>query len=311
MWQRWKLICFGVLIVYVVLNVGKLGLGSVLLLIVCLLFVSGVCWQTRAQVEHSIETRGYTWSNSIISVSILPQENQSWWEPYYLDAALRGVAQWNDAIQDFASNYTEFSYLSGLRLVPTVVSEHASGFDIYIDWIDECELETTIGLTRLIVTPSCTAVNSTVCLAAKAPSGHVMTQVDMQNIVVHELGHNFGLSHCSYSEDVMYAVVQYRETVKPLSTLDLYAVSENFFWLSNSAQDGSSGMCAEPSLFVLPSNISYTVLPITKENLPVAVPQSFTDQAIEFVLRPEFLVALLIALVLLLVMVMIVARKRS
>jgi len=290
--------------------VGKLGLGSVLLLIVCLSFVLGFCWQTNAQVEHSIETRGYTWSNSTIRVSIFPQENQSWWETSYLDAALHGVAQWNDAIQDFAYNYAEFSYLSQLRLVPTVVSEHVYGFDIYIGWIAECELEETIGLTRVIFKSSCTTVNSTVCLSAKAPSGHVMTEVDMQNIVVHELGHNFGLSHCSYSEDAMFTVVQYRETVKPLSTLDLYAVSKVFQWMSNSASFSSSDLCLEPSLLILPLNIFYEYLPIAEENLPVSVPQSFTEQAIEWLLRPEILAALLIAVILLLVMTIIVAWKR-
>ena len=90
-------------------------------------------------------------------------------------------------------------------------------------------------------------LNNTVCLAAKAPSGHVMTEVDMQNIVVHELGHTFGLYHCSYSGDVMYSIVDYTATVKQLSSLDLYALSHNFEWMTNSSQFTSSSTCPQES----------------------------------------------------------------
>ena len=155
------------------------------------------------------------------------------------------MVQWNNTIQEFASNYTDFLYLSRIRLVPTITHVAISGFDIYIGWIAECESETTIGQTQARVKSPCTLINSTVCLAGKAPSGHVMTEVDMQNIIVHELGHNFRLSHCNYSEDDMYSIVYYRETVKPLSSLDLYTLSQIFEWMSNSTQFSSSNMCPQ------------------------------------------------------------------
>ena len=110
-------------------------------------------------------------------------------------------------------NHTEFLYLSRISLVPTITHENVSGFDIYIGWIGECgECEAMIGQTQKIVNPSHVIIKNTIRLSAKAPSGHVMTEVDMQNIVVHELGHTLGLSHCNYSNDVMYQTVYYRDT---------------------------------------------------------------------------------------------------
>ena len=38
----------------------------------------------------------------------------------YLNTALRAIGQWNEAIAAFASNYSDFSYLSNLRIQPTV-----------------------------------------------------------------------------------------------------------------------------------------------------------------------------------------------
>ncbi|WNZ28385.1 MAG: matrixin family metalloprotease [Candidatus Bathyarchaeota archaeon] len=264
------------------------------------MLVLDFCGQTNAQSEHTIEIRGNTWSDTTFRVAIIPQENQSWWEPTYLDAALHGVAQWNDAIKDFSSQYPEFGYLSRITLIPIVTTEAVSGFDIYIGWIAECEMESTIGQTRLLANKPCTIINSTVCLAAKAPSGHVMTEIDMQNIVVHELGHTFGLGHCSYSEDAMYAVVQYRETVKPLSTLDLYAVSQIFVWMNVSAQFSSSSQCPEQSTLSLPSNIAYSNFQIAEENLPTYYPKGFIEKALELFLRPEILIVLTIGVMLLL-----------
>lgn len=296
---------------YAVLNVRKLALTSVLLLILGLTLVVPISNQTEAQPEYSIEVMGHTWDHSTISASIFPRENESWWEPSYLNATLRGIAQWNDAIQEFASNHADFSYLSRVSLVPTITHELASGFDIYVGWIAECESEATIGQSRATVKSPCIITNNTVCLTAKAPSGHVMTGVDMQNIVVHELGHTLGLYHCSYSGDVMYSIVSYRETVKPLSSLDLYALSQNFEWLTNSTQFSSSDTCPQESSLTLPSSISYGHFPIAAENLPPSTPQNLIEYTVGLFIRPEILTTILIAVTLLVVAVIIVKRRKK
>jgi hypothetical protein len=138
-----------------------------------------------------------------------------------------------------------------------------------------------------------------------------MTEVDMQNIVVHELGHNLGLSHCNYSSDVMYPIVYYRDTVKPLSSLDLYAVSQLFEWIPNSSQSSSSITCPEESVVTMPSSISYGHFQIAAENLPVSQPQNLTEYAIGLFMRPETLTALLIAVTLIVATVILIKRRKK
>jgi hypothetical protein len=289
---------------------GLILRGVLFLALASLLFVPIFQWETKAQQEHSIETRWQTWPHAVIRVCIVTQQNQSWWKPEYLDSALNGVAIWNNAIQQFSSNYTDFGDLSKVSLVPTVTTEPVAGFEIYMGWIPECELESTIGQTKLLVNGSCNIVNTTVCLAAKAPSGHVMTETDMQNIVVHELGHNFGLSHCNNPEDVMYMVVQYRKTVKPLSTLDLYAVARSFELLNNTQFD-TSNSCTELTTLSLPPNIPYNFFPIAKEHIPAAEPQSVAEKLIEVSLSPESMILLSLGTVLVIVFVVIRSRKQK
>ena len=185
------------------LNVRKLALTFILMLILCSTLLLTASYPTQAKTEYSIEVNGYTWDHPTISVSIFPRENESWWEPSYLNATLHAIEQWNDAIQEFAYNYPNFSYISKVHLVPTVSHKVVSGFNIYVIWKAECQSEAMIGHSQAKIQSPCIIINNTVNIGAKAPSGHVMTEVDMQNIVVHEIGHTFGLSHSNYSGDVM------------------------------------------------------------------------------------------------------------
>lgn len=290
-------------------NVKKPVLTAILLILSLTLVPA--FGQKEAQANPSIEVSGYTWNHYILTVSIFPQENESWWEPSYLYAALHGVAQWNDAIQDFAANYTEFSYISKIRFVPILTHEVVSDLDIYIEWIAGCEGgEATIGLTENFIEFPCTATNSTVCLAAKGPGGHVMTEVNMQNIVVHELGHTLALYHSDYSDDVMYPSVGYEETVRPISSLDIYALSQSFEWVSNSTQFSSSNVCPQEGSLTLPLNIPYSHLPIADENLPSST-QDLTEYVGKLFQRPEVLATIVVAVSLLIVVVVIVKRRKK
>jgi hypothetical protein len=223
----------------------------------------------------------------------------TWWKPEYLNASLQGIAQWNDAIQQFAQNTPTFSFLSEVRFVPTISYEVVSGFDVYMGWIEECATEEVIGQTQTTVKAPCHSMNSTVCLAAKAPSGHVMNDVDMQNIVVHELGHVLGLSHTNASKDAMYPTVYYQNTVKPLSTLDVYGVAKLFELIPTDA-------CPEEDLVVMPQSISYRELEIAPENIP---PQNLTEYAIRLLTRPEVLIIVVGALAVVVALLAIQRKK--
>lgn len=272
-----------------------------MILFIGLSYVFSGSLQTGAQTEYSIQVSGHTWNHSTLTISIIPQENETWWEPLYLNAVLHGIAQWKDAIEKFSLDYSNFSYLSDVQLVPTISSQVVPGFDVYVEWNCVCDREDLIGQSQATIQSSCIIIKNMVSLTAKAPSGHVMNEVDMQNIVVHEIGHTLGLSHTKNSEDVMYAIVEYRDTVKPISSLDTYAVSQVFKWMKN-----STNICSKESVLVLPPDINYIHYKINAENLPVANPQN----TLELLLREEIL-ALVAITVTLIIALTIVLKKRN
>jgi len=251
--------------------------------------------EAEAQEQYSLDLLGNTWDHSTISVRIAPPENESWWKAYYLYASIRAISEWNHAIQEFASNYTDFAHLSRIRMVPTITQETDPGFDISITWTECCISEQTIGQSQAYVKSPCIITKNTVIIASIAPSGHVMTEVDMQNLILHEIGHTLGLYHSNYSGDIMYPTVSYRETVYALSSLDVYAVSKVFEWMSNSTQFSSSNTCPQESSVTLPSSISYHYLPLSVVDLPPPPSQTPLDHIIRLLLRPEILIALLVA----------------
>lgn len=268
------------------------------LLILSLTFVVRDFSEAEAQAQYSLGLQGTTWDHSTISVCIVPRESESWWKPSYLNASLRAIAEWGNAIQEFASNYSNFAYLSSIKMVPTITQALDSGYDIYITWIEECASAQTIGRSQAVYKPPCIIINNTVCLAARIPGGYVLKEIDMQNVALHELGHTLGLGHSNYVGDIMYPTYTYRETVQALSSLDVYSVSKVFEWMSKSSQFSPSSTCPQESSVTLPSSIPYQYLPISFEDLP---PQSQTplDYILRFVIRPEFLIALSIAVIML------------
>lgn len=272
---------------------------------ICILTVS------KAQEKISLDITGYTWDHSNISACIYPQSNESWWVPSYLNATLRAIAQWNDAIYEFGSGNTDFSFLTKIRIVPIISQEEKPGFDIYISWVDKCEDETRIGQSTPTIVSPCIITRNKVCLASSAPSGHVMSEVDMQNIALHELGHTLGLSHCSNPGDVMYYQVPYLDTVKELSSLDLYAVCTIFEWLSNSTQPSSAYFCPQDSSITLPSTINYYYFPISPQNLPATHPSNLIDEIVALFSHLETKIIVLAILTLVATVVLIRKEKRK
>jgi predicted Zn-dependent protease len=294
------------------------------LLIAGLVCALSECSQTQAQVQYSLNLHRVTWDRSTISVLITPPNNESWWAPSYLNATLRAISQWNHAILDFASNYTDYAYLSKLRMTPTVAYRMDSGFDVYISWIEKPPSATDeIGSANILYELSSGIImNSTIDLASKTLQGYVLNEVDMQNIALHELGHSLGLGHSNYTKDVMYPkyTPNFLDEVQALSTLDLYGVSTVFQWMSNSFSFPHS---PQQSSVSLPSSIAYQYLQISYEDLPPTSPslspwqtlltgiQNLINNVMSLIMRPEFLILIVVAAVALLVVAFILARQRA
>ena len=79
-----------------------------------------------------MQLQGFVWNHSSLNVLIITADNESWWDPNYLNITLRAIGQWNEAISGFASNNSDFSYLSSLMIKSTVSNESKKGFDMYV-----------------------------------------------------------------------------------------------------------------------------------------------------------------------------------
>ena len=216
---------------------------------------------TKAQSTnvYSLKIQGFTWNKDTLNIIVVPPGNVSWWDPTYLDSALHAIGQWNEAINYFSSNYSDYSYLSAVNLKATVSNEALSGFDIYVNWTEfplantssEIGLETTISQNNVIL-------NCNISLATHTAHGDSLTEGDMQNVALHELGHSLGLGHCNYSYDTMSADYTLLSPPRLISTLDIYGVATIFGWLQNSFNFYPVNAWLNSPAVILPPNIPYT-----------------------------------------------------
>jgi predicted Zn-dependent protease len=290
------------------------------LLILSLPIAISVFGEVQTHDQYSLQHQYVTWDHTKLSVLIVPQDGEVWWNPSYVNSSLRAIGQWNDAIADFAANYSDFEYLSKVRFVPTVSNVTRLKFDVYVSWTEFSldESEDQVGLAKTVYGRLGTIANCTISLASKNQRGNVLSEVDMQNIALHELGHSLSLRHSNYTGDLMYQSYTRGNPVRAVSTLDVYGVAAIFQWIPNSSQFYPVNKWLRTSSVSLPPTIEYEYLPISDENLPpqsfldpILIPiQTFLDDFLEFILRPEFSIPMLV-IVVVAVAIMLIPNRRK
>ena len=234
---------------------------SSLLLAGCFASISSVHGQS--QDNYSIALQGFVWNHAPLNALVVTAENETWWNPSDLNSALRAIGQWNDAVVAFSSNYTDYSYLSSLRIQPTVSNQTEPGYDIYINWTESSfSSSDEVGLSQISANYRSTIINCTVNLASHDQHGDSLSEGDKQNIALHELGHSLGLGHSNDTGDLMYAYYTTGSSGEAISTLDVYGVATLFSWELNAFRFYPIDHWLKQNSVVLPSSIPYKGLPV-------------------------------------------------
>ncbi len=292
-----------------------------LFLVLILIFSSGTAVLNQAQAQNQnnyyLEIQGNAWNRSTLNILIITPNNESWWNPIYINSTLRAIGQWNEAINSFASNYTNFAYLSNLKLQPTVSNETATGYNIYLNWTEtplantsnEIGLETSTILENVIL-------NCTINLAVHTDHGNSLNDGDMQNIALHELGHSLGLGHSNYTGDVMYPVYTLESPPRYISTLDVYGVATTFAWMTYLNNFYPVNQWLQNTPVTLPQNIPYKNLPVSPQN---AIPQTLANNPIvetlvlmfEILIHPEIFAIVIVFIAVLIIIAIIPSKKKK
>ena len=267
--------------------------------------------------QYLLQLQGFAWNQAVLDTLIIIPDNESWWNPLYLDAMLRAVGQWNEALISFASNYTEFSYVSNVRISTTITNQAVEGYDLYINWT-ETPLSSTldeIGLSKIVVLSTKVITNSSIILAAKTNHGTLLSEGDMQNIALHELGHSLGLGHSNYTADLMYPTYGIGDPAEFISTLDMYGVAAIFAWMTNPESYYPVSRWLTQNFVILPQDIEYKGLTVSEQNVRPPTPGDnpvirFFIFIYELLIHPEIAIVV-VFIVILFVVVALIPRKKQ
>ena len=273
--------------------------------------------QAQNQNTYHIALEGSSWNHTTLKVLLVPPNNESWWNTNFLNDTLRAIGQWNDAIQYFALNYTNYSYLSFLKLEPTVSNQIQPGFDIYINWT-EYELGNTedIGGLTTTIQQNNLIFNCSINLATHSQLDIPFFDADMQNVALHELGHTLGALCTNNTGEIMTPLFSLPSSAKLISTLDVYGVAKVFGWIENSYNFYPVDKWLPSQPLILPSNIPYEFLPVTQQN---SQPQTFADNPlienivfwVEILTHTEILPILILLIVILVIVALYPKKKKN
>ena len=292
-----------------------LFLSALVFLLVNTSLISGV--QGQSGVNYSLDIQGLAWNRTTLNIMVVTPNNESWWNPIYLNSTLRAIGQWNEAITYFASNYTQYSYISSVKMQTTVSNVALSGFDIYLNYTqfplantsNEIGLETWTSQANEIL-------NSNISLATHTSHGDSLTDGDMQNVALHELGHSLGLGHCNYTGDTMYPAYTLLSPPRLISTLDVYGVATVFAWLQYSITFAPVNAWLQAGPVMLPPDIPYENLPVSPQ---YALPQTLANNPVvqtlnllfELLIHPEILAIIVVLIITFTVIAIYPTKKQS
>ena len=270
------------------------------------------------QDTFSVQLQGWVWNQTELQVLVVGAVNESWWDPFYLNATLRAIGQWNDAILVFSQNYSDFDYLSDIKIEVTIGNEKLSGFDIYVNWTQNplSNAANEVGLATIYPNRDSTINFCTVSLATHTNHGDALSEGDAQNIALHEFGHSLGLGHSNYTGDLMYSIYSMGSPSHSVSTLDAYAVAKLFAWKLNPKSFYPIRNWLVNNSVNLPSDIPYRDLPVSKQNTR---PQTLADNPIvqvlilmyEILIHPEIFSIIIVFIVIFAIILFIPRRKKT
>ena len=272
----------------------------------------------QSQDTYSVQLQGWVWDHTALQVLVINSTNESWWDPNYLNATVRAIGQWNDAFSAFAENYSDFSYLSSLKIEGTVASENMSGFDIYVNWTQFplSNISNEVGLSTLYPRRDSTIDYSTISLSTHTIHGDALSVSDMQNIALHEFGHSLGLGHSNYAGDLMYASYSISSPAESVSTLDAYGVATLFAWELEPSSFYPVRNWLVANSAVLPSNIPYVGLPVSQQNVrPQTAAENPVIQVLvlmfQILIHPEVFSVVLVFVIVFVLIALIPRRRKS
>ncbi len=266
--------------------------------------------QAQPQDIYIIEVGGYVWNHTVLKTLIVRAENQSWWNPNLVNSTIRAVDQWNEAITFFATNYSDYAYLSAVNLQVTISNQSEPDFDIYINYSQSVAIDgqDAIGLTTTIPRNNGTIDRCVINLSTESQY-LVLTEKDIQSVATHELGHALGIGHSNSSSDLMYPSYDIYAAQYAISTLDLYGVAKAFEWIIVPP----ASLPTRQQQLALPPNVAYEYAPIS-ELAPTTISDNpiakFLEMTVRILLNP-YILPLLIVAIILFVMVGLSFRKKN
>jgi hypothetical protein len=97
----------------------------------------------------------------------------------------------------------------------------------------------------------------------------------------------------------MYFAYTLNSPVRAISSLDVYGVGTVFRWMANSQGYDPIDQGAPVYSVTLPDTINYEYLPISEKNIPpqssIDQVRSFLDELTQFIVQPEVLTLILLA----------------